>query len=108
MTQVLDRIRNRIPSSQKRMMGISFDISAQIYEYMKKENNMSRKELAKRLNKKESEVTKWLTGGHNFTIETIAKIEEVFQKKILVVHMFASEDVSIRHSTPETETSCDK
>jgi len=68
MSKVLEKIKNRILSFKKRMMEISFDISAQIYEYMKKENNMSQKELAKRLNKKESEVSKWLTDGHNFTI----------------------------------------
>lgn len=104
MTKVLERIRSRIPSFKKRMMEISFDISAQIYEYMKKENNMSQKDFAKRLNKKESEVSKWLSGGHNFTIETIAKIEEVFKQKILVVPMFASDDLGIKHSTPETVT----
>ena len=101
MSKVLVRIKNRIPSFKKRMMEISFDISAQIYEYMKKENNMSQKELAKRLNKKESEVSKWLTGGHNFTIETIAKIEEVLNQKILMVPMFAQEDLGIKYSSTE-------
>ena len=101
MSKVLERIKNRIPSFKKRMMEISFDISAQIYEYMKKENNMSQKELAKRLNKKESEVSKWLTGGHNFTIETIAKIEEVLNQKILMVPMFAQEDLGIKYSSTE-------
>ena len=104
MTKVLERIRNRIPSFKKRMMEISFDISAQIYEYMKKENNMSQKELAKRLNKKESEVSKWLTGGHNFTIETIAKIEEVFKQKILVVPMFAQDDLGIKYTPSKSVT----
>lgn len=85
-------------------MEISFDISAQIYEYMKKENNMSQKELAKRLNKKESEVSKWLTGGHNFTIETIAKIEEVFKQKILVVPMFAQDDLGIKYTPSKSVT----
>lgn len=104
MSKVLERIKNRIPSFKKRMMEISFDISAQIYEYMKKENNMSQKELAKRLNKKESEVSKWLTGGHNFTIETIAKIEEVLKQKILIVPMFAQDDLGMKYSTPESIT----
>jgi len=104
MSKVLERIRNRIPSFKKRMMEISFDISAQIYEYMKKENNMSQKELAKRLNKKESEVSKWLTGGHNFTIETITKIEEVLKQKILIVPMFAREDLGFKNSSSKSVT----
>ena len=62
--KIIEKIKNRIPSFKKRMMNISFDISAQIYEYMKNENDMSQKELAVKMNKKESEVSKWLSGGH--------------------------------------------
>lgn len=102
--KVLEKIKNRIPSFKKRMMEISFDITAQIYEYMKNGNNMTQKELAKKLNKKESEISKWLTGGHNFTIETIAKIEEVLNQKILVVPMFAQEDLGIKYSSSKTVT----
>lgn len=103
-SKVLEKIQNRIPSFKKRMMEISFDITAQIYEYMKNGNNMTQKELAKKLNKKESEISKWLTGGHNFTIETIAKIEEVLNQKILVVPMFAQEDLGIKYSSSKTVT----
>lgn len=103
-TKILEKIKNRIPSFKKRMMEISFDITAQIYEYMKNGNNMTQKELAKKLNKKESEISKWLTGGHNFTIETIAKIEEVLNQKILVVPMFAQEDLGIKYSSSKTVT----
>lgn len=103
-SKVLEKIQNRIPSFKKRMMEISFDITAQIYEYMKNGNNMTQKELAKKLNKKESEISKWLTGGHNFTIETIAKIEEVLNQKILVVPMFAQEDLGLKYSSSKTVT----
>lgn len=95
MTNVLDKIRKRIPSFKKRMMNISFDIVSQIFEYMKMED-MTQKELAKKMGKKESEISKWLSGGHNFTIETVAKIEEVLKKKILVVPMYALEDLNIK------------
>jgi len=104
VTKILEKIKNRIPAFKKRMMEISFDITAQIYEYMKNGNNMTQKELAKKLNKKESEISKWLTGGHNFTIETIAKIEEVLNQKILVVPMFAQEDLGIKYSSSKTVT----
>lgn len=39
------------------------------------EKNISQRELARRLGKRESEVSRWLTGRHNFTTSTIAKIE---------------------------------
>ncbi|MBS1552099.1 MAG: helix-turn-helix transcriptional regulator [Bacteroidetes bacterium] len=103
-SKVLEKIKNRIPSFKKRMMEISFDITAQIYEYMKNGNNMTQKELAKKLNKKESEISKWLSGGHNFTLETVAKIEEVLNQKILIVPMFAREDLGIKYSSSKTVT----
>jgi transcriptional regulator with XRE-family HTH domain len=38
---------------------------------------ISQKEFAKKLGKKESEISKWLRGTHNFTFKTIGKIEDV-------------------------------
>lgn len=91
MSKIINKIRNRVPSYRKRMIGISIDISAQIFEFMK-ENDMNQRELAVALGKKESEISKWLSGSHNFTIETIAKIEEVFGRKIILVPLYAFED----------------
>lgn len=42
-----------------------------------KEKGMSQTELAKRMGKRKSEVSKWLCGTHNFTLSTIAKISDV-------------------------------
>ncbi len=40
-------------------------------------------DLARMLNKKPSEISKWLTGMHNFTTKTIAKIEVALGKEII-------------------------
>ena len=40
-----------------------------------KERNISQKEFAKILDKKPSEVSKWLTGLHNLTLKSITKME---------------------------------
>jgi len=40
--------------------------------------------LANQLNKKESEISKWLQGSHNFTLKTISKIEDVLGESIIV------------------------
>lgn len=37
------------------------------------------------LNKNESEISKWMRGTHNFTIETISSIENVLGTPILQV-----------------------
>jgi len=40
-------------------------------------------ELAVRLKKKDSEISKWLSGRHNFTLKTIAQLEENLQTSII-------------------------
>lgn len=92
MSKILEKIKNRIPPYKKRMIGISVDIGSQIHEYMNSDG-INQRALAEKLGKKESEISKWLSGSHNFTIETIAKIEDVFDKKILLVPMFAMNDL---------------
>jgi len=42
-------------------------------------------ELANKLGKKESEISKWLHGVQNFTLFTIAKLEEAFGESIIKV-----------------------
>lgn len=41
-----------------------------------KERNIKKKEFAKMLDKKPSEISKWLTGQHNLTLKSITKMEE--------------------------------
>ncbi len=40
--------------------------------------------LALELGKRESEISKWLRGTHNFTLKTISKIEDVLGEPIIV------------------------
>lgn len=42
-------------------------------------------DLARMLDKKPSEISKWLTGAHNFTTKTIAKIETVLAEDIIYI-----------------------
>ncbi len=58
-------------------------VSDQIMCYLK-EKGWTQKNLAKALGKKESEVSKWLSGTHNFTLKSIAKIAAIFDKEILI------------------------
>ncbi len=44
----------------------------------------TQKDLADLLSKKESEISKWLQGTHNFTLLTICKIEAVLGESVLV------------------------
>ena len=53
-----------------------FDIVDRIHEILLKQGK-EQKDLARLLGKSESEIRKWMTGTHNFTIHTLAKIQAV-------------------------------
>ncbi|MGJ8715259.1 MAG: helix-turn-helix domain-containing protein [Maribacter stanieri] len=50
---------------------------------MLNEKSISKSEFAKKMGKSPSEVSKWLSGTHNFTIKTIAKIEYTLEEELI-------------------------
>ena len=50
------------------------DIVLRIHELMQLKG-FTQKDLADKMNKKPSEINKWLNGNHNLTLKTIAKLE---------------------------------
>jgi ribosome-binding protein aMBF1 (putative translation factor) len=85
--EFIDEFLKTIPEQTKRSSRISLDIASQINSILKRKN-ISQRELASRLNKKESEISKWLSGNHNFTIKTIAGIETILREEIITVPIF--------------------
>lgn len=71
-----------IPEEQKAAFELSFGIAERISEILQK-NNLTQKDLARKLHKRESEISKWLTGRHNFTMQTIAKVETALGCKLI-------------------------
>lgn len=49
-----------------------------------KSKNMTQRDLARLTGKRESEVSKWLTGRHNFTMKTLALISTSLGQPIVV------------------------
>lgn len=56
---------------------------------------INRKEFASRMNIQPSTVTQWLSGKHNFTIDTLFKVEEVLGVQIF---KFSSDRAHHRNS----------
>lgn len=79
-----EELRRSIPKEIDIFVDRSFDIVDRIHEILRLKN-LSQKDLAVLLDKKESEVSKWMTGTHNFTLKTIVKIEDVLGYPILKV-----------------------
>ncbi|MDE6061394.1 MAG: helix-turn-helix transcriptional regulator [Duncaniella sp.] len=63
---------------------LSFQISNRLY-FLMQERGLSKKQFAEDIGKRPSEVTRWLSGEHNFTISTLAMLSSYFGKPIIVV-----------------------
>lgn len=73
MNKLFRQCLSAIPKEQKDAFELSYGIAERI-DALLKEKGMTQHELAKRLHKTDSEVSKWLTGRHNFTINTLSSI----------------------------------
>lgn len=73
-----------IPQEQKAEFDLSFAIAERL-DAILNQKGITQHELAKRLGKRDSEVSKWLTGRHNFTTNTIARIEMAIEEKLIRV-----------------------
>ena len=80
----LDEMLGPIPDSLQKETELSFQISDRIYELMQ-ERGLSKKQFADALGKRPCEVTKWLSGQHNFTIATLSMLSSFFGQPIISV-----------------------
>lgn len=82
--KTLEEMLGTIPESVVKEIDLSFEISDRISELMN-QRGLSKKQFAEALGRRPSEVTKWLSGQHNFTIATLGKISSFFGQPIVTV-----------------------
>ena len=63
---------------------LSFQISNRL-DFLMQEKGLSKKQLADAIGKRPSEITRWLSGEHNFTISTLAMLSSFFGQPIITV-----------------------
>jgi len=63
---------------------LNIDIANRIYDLLKAKK-MTQREFAALMGKRESEISRWLTGTHGFTTTTLAKISAVLGEPIVEV-----------------------
>lgn len=71
-----------IPIEIQKETAFSFAVSDKIHHLLSNKK-MTQKELAKRMKKTEAEVSIWLSGQHNFTLRTLAKISVVLGEDLI-------------------------
>jgi transcriptional regulator with XRE-family HTH domain len=88
--KLFEKASKSVPNYVSIFSSKSLDIVDQIHLILNR-NGISQKELSKRLGKRESEISKWLSGGHNITLKTISKLEDVLNEEIII-----TKDKSVR------------
>ncbi|WP_251620077.1 helix-turn-helix domain-containing protein [Odoribacter lunatus] len=63
---------------------LSFQISNRLDSLMR-EKGLTKKQLADAIGKRPSEITRWLSGEHNFTVSTLAMLSSFFGQPIITV-----------------------
>lgn len=77
-------LMGEIPVEVQIRTKLSVAIAGRI-EFLMKEAGLSKKQFAEKLGCRPSEVTKWLSGEHNFTIATLTRIGAFFGSPIISV-----------------------
>lgn len=83
-SRTIEARREKVSSEVRRRVNLSFLIVDRIHNILEAKG-LKQKDLANMLGKNESEISKWMRGTHNFTIDTISSIEEALGIPILQV-----------------------
>lgn len=83
-SKVAQRILAETPEETKIFARMYADIVVRVNQLLKAKG-FSQKDLADKLEKRPSEVNKWLIGEHNFTLRSLAKLEAELGEPIINV-----------------------
>lgn len=81
----MEKRRELVKPEARAKVAMSFRIVDRIHDILE-EKGLKQKDLAKRMGKSEAEISKWMRGTHNFTIDTLVAIEEALKAPILQVY----------------------
>jgi antitoxin component HigA of HigAB toxin-antitoxin module len=82
MSDLLNDIEQQTPPESVRFIEQSLAMANYI-ECLLSDKGLKQKDLADKMGKSEAEISKWLSGTHNFTLRSIAKIEAVLNESII-------------------------
>lgn len=83
-SQVAKRILSKTPEDVRIFTRLYGDIIVRIHELLK-EKGLSQKDLAIKMGKSPSEISKWLNGEHNLTLRSIAKLQAHLGEAVIVI-----------------------
>ncbi|MBO7051513.1 MAG: helix-turn-helix transcriptional regulator [Prevotella sp.] len=83
--KLLEERRKKVKTEIRQQVALSFKIVDRVHDILQ-EKGLKQKDLALRLGKSEAEISKWMRGTHNFTIETISSMEAALGAPILEIY----------------------
>jgi transcriptional regulator with XRE-family HTH domain len=83
-SKIFEEAINNISTETEARVRLSVEIVERIAQLMQ-QKNMNQNDLARALGKTPSEISKWLSGTHNFTLKSIQKLEFILGRPILKV-----------------------
>ena len=83
-SKTAQRILDRTPEETRIFVRKHADIVVRINQLLKAKG-FTQKNLAEHMDKKPSEISKWLSGEHNFTLRSIAKLEAELGESIICI-----------------------
>ena len=109
-SSIIDEIFDSITAEEEEKVRKRMLLAARIDKGIKAKG-WKKKDLAAALNKRRSEITKWLSGTHNFNSDTLFDIERVLNIKLITLedapkpqvikyHMVVSQTVEAAASSP--------
>lgn len=93
---LFEKYLERVDPEIRNEVSLNIDIANRIYDLIKKKG-MTQREFAALMGKRESEVSRWLSGTRGFTTNTLAKISAVLGEPIVKVPE-ASEQSMVSYS----------
>ena len=93
---LFEKYLERVDPEIRNEVGLNIDIANRIYDLIKKKG-MTQREFAALMGKRESEVSRWLSGTRGFTTNTLVKISAVLGEPVVKVPE-ASEQSMVSYS----------
>ena len=90
-SSIIEARRMQVNPEVRQRVDLSFQIVDRIYEILQAKG-LRQKDLAQLLGKKEAEISKWMRGTHNFTIDTLVSMHALGAPILQVVHTKAFVD----------------
>ena len=84
-SSIIEARREHVNPLVRQRVDLSFQIVDRIHDILVAKG-LKQKDLALLLGKKEAEISKWMRGTHNFTIDTLVSIEEALDATIVQVY----------------------